>query len=108
MRSDEGQESSTALPGLCRQEVPSFRPRAQQHLPAAHYLATYAQARTFFRLDASRSLRLYDLWLSLGWVTAPPAQKKSAGGPGAAAGELGAGANAGGKGGEDAEIEEAI
>ena len=29
------------------------------------------QARTFFRLDPPRCLRLYDLWTSLGWVTAP-------------------------------------
>lgn len=45
------------------------------------------QARSFFRLDPSRSLRIYDLLVAAGWVTAAP-------GPG---GKLGAGAGGSGQ-----------
>lgn len=45
--------------------------RARRHTRALRAPRARPQARTFFRLDPQRCLRLYDLWLSLGWVTAP-------------------------------------
>lgn len=66
-----------------------------------------SQARTFFRLDPGRALRIYDLLASCGWVNT--GGQGAAGGPGAAAsggggggplllagsGEVGAGASEG-------------
>ncbi|KAL6762490.1 Homeodomain-like protein [Haematococcus lacustris] len=34
---------------------------------------TRTKARTFFRLDPARSLKMYDLWVSCGWVSGPRA-----------------------------------
>jgi hypothetical protein len=39
------------------------------------------QARTFFRLDATRCLKLYELWTSLGWVSALQPSNKGGGAP---------------------------
>ncbi|PNW86501.1 hypothetical protein CHLRE_02g089150v5 [Chlamydomonas reinhardtii] len=92
----------TCLPGV---ELLSSRERelcAAARLLPAHYLAlkdvmlrdaekngaiSRTEARSFFRLDPSRSLRIYDLLVAAGWVTAAP-------GPG---GKLGAGAGGSGQ-----------
>ncbi|KAJ9529930.1 hypothetical protein QJQ45_023203, partial [Haematococcus lacustris] len=38
-----------------------------------HGSITRTKARTFFRLDPARSLKMYDLWVSCGWVSGPRA-----------------------------------
>eukprot|EP00798_Chlamydomonas_sp_ICE-L_P013693 gene13693-19585_t len=40
---------------------------------AKHGSISRAEARNFFRLDTVRSLRIYDLWVSCGWVKTPNA-----------------------------------
>ncbi len=35
-----------------------------------------SQARSFFRLDPVRCLRLYDLWVSCGWVSSDKAKSQ--------------------------------
>ncbi|KAF5833437.1 hypothetical protein DUNSADRAFT_10263 [Dunaliella salina] len=73
---------------------------------ARHGTISRQEARTFFRLDASRSLRLYDLWVQLGWVSAPATQKKAVSG---FAGETGTMAGAATRAAsEDGDFEETI
>ncbi|KXZ47602.1 hypothetical protein GPECTOR_34g761 [Gonium pectorale] len=85
----------TCLPGV---ELLSARERelcAANRLLPAHYLAlkdimlrdceqngaiTRQEARTFFRLDPTRSLKIYDLLVSCGWVKGSGPAKPASGG----------------------------
>ncbi|GAX86040.1 hypothetical protein CEUSTIGMA_g13455.t1 [Chlamydomonas eustigma] len=85
----------TCLPGV---ELLSRRERelcALSRLLPVHYLAlkdlmlrdcqkhgavSKQEARTFFRLDATRCLKLYELWTTLGWVSAGNSSNKGGAG----------------------------
>lgn len=57
---------------------------------------THPQARTFFRLEPGRALRVYDLLLASGWITGGG----GGGGKGAGTGAAAGGSEAGGEEGE--------
>ncbi|KAJ9529405.1 hypothetical protein QJQ45_013733 [Haematococcus lacustris] len=78
----------TCMPGVNLLSAQERELCAVSRLLPVHYLAmkdmmlreadkqgsiTRTKARTFFRLDPARSLKMYDLWVSCGWVSGPRA-----------------------------------
>ena len=73
---------SRMLP-ICLEPLPSADSiSSRQYGPSPLVTAPCSpQARNFFRLDPQRCLKLYELWVSMGWVMAPAGQGKSLGAP---------------------------